>query len=91
MERVGDSLDDYTTRTLVLNGTEDSPVHPSVSGPLGALPSVDRKVYRSIKHGSIDEPRGVALLNDIITRVREQVRSGLPKTKSPEPWGHGVR
>ena len=26
MERVGDSLDDYTTRTLVLHGTEDSPV-----------------------------------------------------------------
>ena len=26
MERVEDSLDDYTTRTLVLHGTGDSPV-----------------------------------------------------------------
>ena len=26
MERVGDSLDDYTTRTLVLHSTEDSSV-----------------------------------------------------------------
>ena len=76
MEQVGRSLDGYTARTLVLHGAADSLVPLSTSESIGDLPSVDRKIYPGTKHGSIMEPQGLPLVDDIITWIREQVGGG---------------
>ena len=76
MERVGRSLDMYTARTLVLHGGADSLVPPEVSAPLGQRPTVERRVYPGIRHGSINEPEGVGIVEDIAAWIRARVGPG---------------
>ena len=76
MERVGRSLDMYTAPTLVLHGGADSLVPPAVSVPLGERPTVERRVYPGIRHGSINEPQGLRLVDDITAWVRARIGPG---------------
>ena len=72
MERAGRSVDQYSARTLVLHGTADYLVPLSATESMGDLPSVDRVTYPGARHGSIIEPRGMGMVDDIIAWVREQ-------------------
>ncbi len=76
MDRVSRSLDLYTAPTLVLHGADDTLVPPDVSAPLGERPSVERRVYPGIRHGSINEPQGLPLVNDITAWIRSRVGPG---------------
>jgi len=76
MERAGRSIDRYTARTLVLHGAADHLVPLSATESMGDLPSVDRRVYPGARHGSIIEPRGMGMVDDIIAWVREQTARG---------------
>lgn len=76
IDRVERSLDEYHARTLVLHGTADTLVLPSVSEAIGDLQSVDRKTYPGFRHGTIIERQGMPLIDDIITWVGEQIEEG---------------
>lgn len=72
MERAGRSGDQYNARTLVLHGTADHLVPLSATESMGDLPSVDRKIYPGARHGSIIEPQGMGMVDDIVAWVQEQ-------------------
>lgn len=76
MERVGRSLDLYDAPTLVLHGGADSLVPPQVSEGLGALPSVERRVYPRLRHASINEAAGEQIVEDIVAWIRSRIGPG---------------
>ena len=76
MERVQRSLDVYDAPTLVLHGGADSLVPPQVSEALGKVPSVERRVYPTMRHASINEPKGKELVGDIAAWIRSRLASG---------------
>jgi len=76
MERAGRSVDQYNARTLVLHGAADHLVPLSATKAIGDLPSVDRKTYPGIRHGTIIEPQGMGMVDDIVAWVQEQTTRG---------------
>ena len=75
MGRVGRSLDLYDVPTLVLHGGADTLVPPEVSEALGRLPTVERRIYPSMRHASINEPGGAQLVEDIVAWIRTRAGS----------------
>lgn len=73
MDRVGRSLDIYSLPTLVLHGQADTLVPTEVSAGLERLANVERRVYPGIRHGSINEPEGIRMLEDLTSWARERV------------------
>lgn len=74
MDRVRRSLDMYALPTLVLHGETDTLVPPEISSPLDQLPGVERRLYPHLRHGSINEPEGVRMLEDLTAWVRSRVK-----------------
>lgn len=76
MEQAGRSVDQYTARTLALHGAADHLVPLSATESMGDLPLVDRRVYPGVRHGSIIEPQGMGMVDDVIAWVQEQTARG---------------
>lgn len=85
MDRVRRSLDVYTLPTLVLHGEADTLVPTEVSAGLERLPNVERRVYPGIRHGSINEPEGIRMLEDLTAWARHRVDGGdrAPEGRTP--------
>lgn len=73
MDRVGNSLDRYTTPTLLLHGAADTVVPVQLSETLGARSSVDRVVYPALRHGAINEAAGNVLIEGAVRWIRARV------------------
>ncbi len=73
MDRVRRSLDLYDVPTLVLHGQEDTLVPAGISACLDEVPTVDRRLYEGMKHGSINELEGMRMLDDLTTWARHQL------------------
>ena len=73
MDRVRRSLDIYTLPTLVLHGEDDTLVPTEVSAGLDRLANVERRVYPGLRHGSINEPEGIRMLEDLASWARNRI------------------
>lgn len=73
MEATSRSLDLYRAPTLILHGGGDTIVPPEVSAPLGRRPNVERRVYPGLRHGSINEPAGGPLVDDLAEWIKHRV------------------
>jgi alpha-beta hydrolase superfamily lysophospholipase len=61
--------------TLVTQGGADTIVPPASTEPLAALPGVRRIVYPDLRHETLNEPEGPAVVADIVAWLRERVAS----------------
>lgn len=72
MEAAGRSLDLYRAPTLLLQGSGDTVVPPEAGAPLGRRPSVERRVYPGLRHGSINEPAGDRMVDDLAEWIKRR-------------------
>ncbi len=66
MERVQSAWDRLTVPTLVFHGGLDKIVPPQGSAPMAELPTVERKVYPTLRHETMNEPEGPEVVQDVI-------------------------
>jgi alpha-beta hydrolase superfamily lysophospholipase len=78
-ERVLAALDSLTVPTLVLHGEEDELIPPSASEPLAGLPTVKRMTYPGLRHELHNEPEWQAVLDDVVSWIRERVPPTAPR------------
>jgi alpha-beta hydrolase superfamily lysophospholipase len=74
--RARGALDRLDRPTWVHHGADDRLVPPRASEPLGALPSVTRRVYPGLRHECLNEPEGPQVVADIVAWLRDQVDRG---------------
>ena len=74
---------------LVTQGGLDTIVPPASSEWLAGLPNVRRIVYPELRHETLNEPEGPAVVADMIGWLREQVGRERPAPVPPDP-GTGV-
>lgn len=74
MKRSRRDLGRLRVPTLVIHGGEDTLVLPAVSEPLARLPGVVRRVYPGLRHETLNEPQGPAIVTEIVTWARERLR-----------------
>jgi alpha-beta hydrolase superfamily lysophospholipase len=61
------------TPTLVLHGGADTIVPPQCSAALAELPTVERKLYPTLRHELFNEPEGPEVIADVIEWLRKRV------------------
>ena len=64
------ALDRLTIPTLVFHGGADTVIPPQHSLALARLPSVERRLYPSLRHETFHEPEGPAVLADVVDWLR---------------------
>lgn len=73
MERVQHAWHDLNVPTLVTHGGMDPIVPPQGSAPLGDLPNVERKLYPTLRHETMNEPEGPEVVADVIDWINEHL------------------
>lgn len=73
MDRTHDSLGNLDLPTLVLQGGGDTIVPPTATVELGSLPSVERRLYRKLRHEVFNEPEGPEVVADVIAWIDERL------------------
>lgn len=71
-ERVAGRVEKLAIPTLVFHGSADTIVPVGSSEPLAAIPGVRRTVYPDLRHETLNEPSGPAVVADVIGWLREQ-------------------
>lgn len=71
-KRVNGALERLTIPTYVFHGGADRFVPPEVSEPLGRLPVVTRVVLPGLRHETLNEPEGPAVVAGIVDWLRER-------------------
>jgi acylglycerol lipase len=64
------SLDRLRIPTLVIHGGADTVVPPQHSLALARIPTVERRLYPSLRHETFHEPEGAAVLADVVDWLR---------------------
>jgi alpha-beta hydrolase superfamily lysophospholipase len=64
------SLDRLRIPTLVIHGGADTVVPPQHSLALARIPTVERRLYPSLRHEIFHEPEGAAVLADVVDWLR---------------------
>jgi alpha-beta hydrolase superfamily lysophospholipase len=64
------ALDRLRVPTLVLHGGADTVVPPQHSLALARIPTVERRLYPSLRHETFHEPEGTSVLSDIVDWLR---------------------
>jgi acylglycerol lipase len=65
--------------TLVIHGGADTLVPTAVSEPLATVPGVERRVLSDLRHETLNEPEGPAVVAEIVAWLRANL---------PEPTSH---
>jgi acylglycerol lipase len=73
MERVQSAWSRLTVPTLVFHGGMDKIVPPQGSAPMADLPTVERKLYPSLRHETMNEPEGPEVVQDVIDWIDEHL------------------
>lgn len=73
MKRVQSAWEKLKVPTLVFHGGLDSIVPPQGSAPMADLPTVERKVYPSLRHETMNEPEGQQVVQDVIDWIDGQL------------------
>lgn len=73
MERLQNLLHDPGMPTLVFHGGQDRIVPPQGSAHLADLPSVERKLYPTLRHETMNEPEGPQVITDVIDWIEEKI------------------
>lgn len=73
MERLQTLMQDPGVPTLVFHGGQDSIVPPQGSAHLADLPSVERKLYPTLRHETMNEPEGPQVVADVIDWINERL------------------
>jgi alpha-beta hydrolase superfamily lysophospholipase len=71
--RVRSSLRGFGVPTLVFHGGDDPLVPTRASEVFEGLPGCTRRVYPGLRHETLNEPEGPAVVGDVIAWLREQV------------------
>lgn len=71
--RVNANLARLAVPALVLHGEADPLVPPRFSEPLAALPGVTRRTYPGLRHETLNEPEGPAIVDDVVAWLRASV------------------
>lgn len=66
MERVQTAWNRLKVPTYVFHGGLDTIVPPQGSAPMADLPMVERKLYPSLRHETMNEPEGPEVVQDVI-------------------------
>jgi acylglycerol lipase len=70
--RVRGAVDRLSVPTWVHHGSDDRLVPPRSTEPLGAVPTVTRRVYPGLRHECLNEPEGPAVVADLVAWLRGQ-------------------
>lgn len=73
MERLQSLMHDPGMPTFVFHGGQDSIVPPQGSAHLADLPSVERKLFPSLRHETMNEPEGSEIVAEIIDWIRQRI------------------
>lgn len=73
MKRLQTLMHDPGIPTLVFHGGQDAIVPPQGSAHLADLPSVERKLYPTLRHETMNEPEGPQVVGDVIDWIKEQI------------------
>jgi acylglycerol lipase len=83
--RVVGRLGALTIPTVVFHGTADTIVPVAASEPLATIPGVRRRVYPGLRHETMNEPTGPAVVADVVAWLREQVPTAEAPTEVAPP------
>ncbi len=75
------SLDRLRIPTFVFHGGADTVVPPQHSLALARVPTVERRLYPSLRHETFHEPEGASVLADVV----DWLRRALPEIQRPTP------
>ncbi|MEA1903826.1 MAG: alpha/beta hydrolase [Actinomycetota bacterium] len=73
MDRLQNLMHDPGMPTLVFHGGQDSIVPPQGSAHLADLPSVERKLYPTLRHETMHEPEGPQVVADVIDWINARI------------------
>jgi len=73
MKRGRAGLDCLSVPTLVTHGADDTLVPTAGSEPLAAVPCVERRVLRGLRHETLNEPQGPEVVAGIVQWIRGHV------------------
>lgn len=73
MERVRSSWDSLEVPTLVFHGGQDVLVPTQSTAPMADLPTVERKVYPTLRHETMNEPEGPEVVSDVIDWINQRI------------------
>lgn len=73
IDRLNDELPRLTVPTLVFHGEDDRLVPTRTSEPLGDVECVDRKVYPGLRHETLNEPEGPAVVGDVVEWINSNL------------------
>ena len=70
MKRGRRELDRLHVPTLVIHGAADTLVPTAGSEPLAAVPGVERRVLPNLRHETLNEPQGPAVVAGVVEWLR---------------------
>lgn len=73
MDRLQNLMHDPGVPTFVFHGGQDPIVPPQGSAHLAELPSVERRLYPSLRHETMNEPEGAEVIADVIDWITERL------------------
>jgi alpha-beta hydrolase superfamily lysophospholipase len=73
MDRLNEELRNLEIPSLVIHGSDDRIVPTVSSEPLGAVDGVDRTVYEGLRHETLNEPEGPAVVADIVAWIDSKI------------------
>lgn len=73
MEYVRSHWDRLDVPTLVFHGGADVLVPPQSTAPMARLPTVERKLYPSLRHETLNEPEGPEVVADVIAWIESKL------------------
>ncbi|HJR92309.1 MAG TPA: lysophospholipase [Acidimicrobiia bacterium] len=76
MERTRSAVTGLEMPTLVIHGGLDTIVPPTATVELGQLPTVQRRLYPTLRHELLNEPEGPAIVSEIAEWIRAGLGSG---------------
>ncbi len=75
------SLERLRIPTFVFHGGADTVIPPQHSLALARVPTVERRLYPSLRHETFHEPEGASVLADVV----DWLRRTLPEIQRPTP------
>lgn len=73
MERVQAGWDRLDVPTYVFHGGMDKLVPPKGTAPMADLPMVERRLYASLRHETMNEPEGPQVVADVIAWIEARI------------------